>query len=93
MWLTRLAGLSAVTMVGEAGNRCRVPAPHRATAYSTSSNRVLIAPERASTVPETFFSTQSLANEKHSLESPKPIDGTRHDGFEVAGLEPSSRLG
>jgi len=52
MWLTRLAGLSAVTMVGEAGNRCRVPAPHRATAYSTSSNRVLIAPERASDVPE-----------------------------------------
>ena len=31
-------------MVDEAGSHCRVPASHRAPAYSTFSNRVLIAP-------------------------------------------------
>ena len=55
MWPTRLAGLSAVTMVDEAGNRCRVPASHRATSYSTSSNRDLVAPGHASDGPEPSF--------------------------------------
>jgi hypothetical protein len=50
MGLTRLLGVSAVTMVDEAGNYCRVPAADRATSYSTFSIRVLIAPGRASDV-------------------------------------------
>jgi len=52
MGLSRLAGLSAVTMVGEAGNLCRVPASHTATSYSTFSNRILFAPGPTSYVPE-----------------------------------------
>jgi hypothetical protein len=49
---TRLAGLSVVTMVGEAGNLCRVPASRKATSYSTFANRILFAPGPASDVPE-----------------------------------------
>ena len=49
---TRLAGLSVVTMVGEAGNLCRVPASHTATSYSTFANRILFAPGLASDGPE-----------------------------------------
>ena len=49
---TRLAGLSVVTMVDEAGNHCRVPASRTATSYSTFASRILIAPGHASDVPE-----------------------------------------
>jgi hypothetical protein len=52
MGLSRLAGLSVVTMVGEAGNLCRVPASRKATSYSTFSNRILFSPGPASDVPE-----------------------------------------
>ena len=52
MGLSRLAGLSVVTMVGEAGNLGRVPASHTATSYSTFANRILFAPGLASDVPE-----------------------------------------
>ena len=52
MGLSRLAGLSEVTMVGEAGNHCRVPAARTATSYSTFSTRILFAPGPASDVPE-----------------------------------------
>jgi hypothetical protein len=54
MRLTRRPGFSAVSMVDEAGNYCRVPASYRPTSYSTFSIRVLIAPGRASDVPESF---------------------------------------
>jgi hypothetical protein len=47
-----LAGLSAVTIVDEAGSRGKVPASRRATSYAISSTQARSAPGHASNDPE-----------------------------------------
>jgi hypothetical protein len=65
MALSRLAVLSVVTIVDEAGNLCRVLASHGATAYSTFSNRILFAPGLASDVPVSLPSVMTACDGKY----------------------------